>query len=108
MSYREIEKQVLYKGKKVRLEVHHLEDEETGRRVQREVVVHPGAVVVLAFLPDQRLLLIRNRCLAGARSINPAPRFPERPVVRGSDRSEQETKIQASISGSPRRTSNCT
>ena len=61
MSNRLIEKQVVYDGVKVRLEVHHLEDEQTGRRFRREVVVHPGAVVVLALLDDQRVLLIRNR-----------------------------------------------
>ena len=61
MSHRLIDKQVIYDGKKVRLEVHHLEHEETGKRLRREVCVHPGAVVVLPFLPDGRILLIRNR-----------------------------------------------
>ena len=61
MPYRLVEKQVIYDGKKVRLEVHHLEDQETGSRTRREVCVHPGAVVVLGFLPDGRILLIRNR-----------------------------------------------
>ncbi len=61
MSDRVIEKQVLYKGRKVRLEVHHVEDEETGQRLQREVVVHRGAAVILALLPEDRVLLIRNR-----------------------------------------------
>jgi ADP-ribose pyrophosphatase len=61
MSNRLIEKQVIYDGTKVRLELHHLEDEETGRRHKREVVVHPGAVVVLGLLDDGRVLLIRNR-----------------------------------------------
>ena len=42
MSDRLIEKQVVYDGKKVRLELHHLEDEETGRRHKREVVRAPG------------------------------------------------------------------
>src|SRR5437764_937780 len=36
-----IEKQRLFDGKKIKLEVHHLEDEETGKRHTREVVVHP-------------------------------------------------------------------
>lgn len=61
MSQRLIEKQVIYDGRKVRVEVHLMEDEETGRRSRREVVVHPGAVVVLPMLPDGRVLLIRNR-----------------------------------------------
>jgi len=61
MSHRLIDKQVIYDGKKVRLEVHHLEHEETGKRLRREVCVHPGAVVVLPFLPDGRILAIRIR-----------------------------------------------
>jgi len=61
MSNKLIEKQVIYDGIKVRLEVHHLEDEDTGKRHKREVVVHPGAVVVLAIDEQGRVLLIRNR-----------------------------------------------
>lgn len=61
MSLRLIEKQVIYDGRKVRLEVHHLEDDETGGRIRKEVCVHPGAVVILGILPDERIVLIRNR-----------------------------------------------
>src|SRR5437867_12295466 len=61
MSSRLVEKQVLYSGKKVRLELHHLESDETQTRYIREVVVHPGAVVVLAFAPDDQVVLIRTR-----------------------------------------------
>ena len=61
MSSRLVEKQVLYSGKKVRLELHHLESDETQTRYIREVVVHPGAVVVLGFLPDDQVILIRTR-----------------------------------------------
>jgi ADP-ribose pyrophosphatase len=62
MSLQLIEKQIIYDGKRVRLEVHHLEDEERGgARVRKEVCVHPGAVVILPFLDDERILLIRNR-----------------------------------------------
>jgi len=60
MSYRLIEKQVLFSGSKIRLELHHLENEE-GQRTRREVCVHPGAVVILPLLPDGRIVLIRNR-----------------------------------------------
>ena len=61
MASRLIEKQVIYAGKKVRLELHHLESDETQTRYIREVVVHPGAVVVLAFQPDDQILLISTR-----------------------------------------------
>src|SRR5205814_10474192 len=56
-----IEKQRLFDGKKIKLEVHHLEDEETGKRHTREVVVHPGAVVILPILPNGDIMLIRTR-----------------------------------------------
>src|ERR1043165_2517909 len=45
----------------MRLEVHHLEEEISGRRIKREVVVHPGAVVILPFLDESTILMIRNR-----------------------------------------------
>ncbi len=61
MAYRLVDKQVIYVGTKVRLEVHHLDNEDTGRRHQREVCVHPGAVVVLPFLDERTILLIRTR-----------------------------------------------
>jgi len=62
MSYQLVEKQVIYNGKKVKLEVHHLEDrDDPNKRTRREVCVHPGAVVVLPILPDGRVMLIRNK-----------------------------------------------
>jgi ADP-ribose pyrophosphatase len=54
-----IERQILYDGKKVRLEIHHLEDAD-GNRFKAEVCAHPGAVVVLPMLDDKTVLLIRN------------------------------------------------
>ena len=61
MPYRLLEKQIVYDGTKCRLELHHLENEETGARHRREVIAHPGAVLVMGFLEDDRVLLIRNR-----------------------------------------------
>jgi ADP-ribose pyrophosphatase len=72
-QFRLIDKQLLYDGRKIRLEVHHLEDEETGKRQKREVGVHPGAVVVLPFLPDGRILLIRNRRYAIGQTLIELP-----------------------------------
>jgi ADP-ribose pyrophosphatase len=60
MSLKLIDKQVIYQGKRIRLELHHLEDEH-GMRVVREVCVHPGAVVILPFVDADTILLIRNR-----------------------------------------------
>jgi ADP-ribose pyrophosphatase len=73
MSYQLVEKQVIYDGKKVRLEVHHLEDHDTGKRTKREICAHPGAVVVLPFLPDGRVLLIRNRRYAVGQTLVELP-----------------------------------
>jgi len=61
MSYRVIEKQIIYDGQKVRLELHRLENDQTHRQSKREVCVHPGAVVVLPLLGDGRVMLIRTR-----------------------------------------------
>lgn len=60
MSLNLIEKQVLYDGKKVRLELHHLSN-DAGERLKKEVVVHPGAVVILPFLDADTIILIRNK-----------------------------------------------
>lgn len=59
-QYKLIEKQLVFKGKKVRVEVDRLEDEETQKETRREVVVHPGAVVILPVMEDGRVLMIRN------------------------------------------------
>jgi ADP-ribose pyrophosphatase len=62
MPFKLVEKQVLYTGKKLRLEIHHIEDEEhEGRRTQREIVVHNGSVAILPFLDERTILLIKNR-----------------------------------------------
>ena len=60
MSYRLVERQVIFNGSKVRLELHHLESDEGGR-TKREVCVHPGAVVILPILDARTILLIKNR-----------------------------------------------
>jgi ADP-ribose pyrophosphatase len=61
MSYRLVEKQVIYTGSRIRLEVRTLENEQTNARVSKEVVVHPGAVVILPIVNAEQILLIRNR-----------------------------------------------
>jgi ADP-ribose pyrophosphatase len=60
MSFNLIEKQLIYDGKKVRLELHHLAN-DSGQLLRKEVVVHPGAVVILPFLDEQTIVLIRNK-----------------------------------------------
>ena len=72
MASRLMDKQLIYEGRKVRLEIHHLEDDE-GRRHKVEVVAHPGAVVVLPILDDQTILLIRNRRYATGQTLLELP-----------------------------------
>src|SRR3954467_14863923 len=73
MFNRVVERQVVYEGKKVRLELHALEDEETGKRHRREVCVHPGAVVILPFVDAEHILLIRNRRYAVGQTLVELP-----------------------------------
>lgn len=67
MAFTLREKSTLYTGKRINLELQRFEDEMTGKQVKREVVVHPGSVVVLPFatggdhpLRNDQILLIRN------------------------------------------------
>jgi ADP-ribose pyrophosphatase len=60
MAYRLLEKQVIYRGQKVQLELHRLENDQTAVRHTREVCVHPGAVAILGLLDDQKVVLIRT------------------------------------------------
>ena len=62
MSAKLIDRQVLYTGKKLRLELHHLESdvEDEHERYVREVIVHNGAVTVIGFTSADEILLIRN------------------------------------------------
>src|SRR5690348_14471689 len=65
MPYRLIDRQVLYNGTKVRLELHHMEDED-GKRSWKEVCAHPGAVCILPLLDERgdEIVLIKNRRVA--------------------------------------------
>lgn len=72
MASRLIDKQVIYNGKKVRLELHQMEDDE-GRRHTVEVVAHPGAVVILPMLNEKTILLIRNRRYAVGQTLLELP-----------------------------------
>ena len=67
-----VDKQVMYDGRRVRLEIHHLESPD-GTRVQKEVCIHPGAVVILPFLDAKTILLIRNRRYTIAQTLVELP-----------------------------------
>jgi ADP-ribose pyrophosphatase len=60
MPFELVDKRLIYEGKKLRLEIHRLRNEETEKIHTRELVVHPGAVVVLPMLDAQTVLLIHQ------------------------------------------------
>lgn len=55
-----VETRTLYTGKRMRLDLLHFRD-DAGRKHVKEIVAHPGAVIVLPLLDDGRVVLIRNR-----------------------------------------------
>lgn len=72
MHGRLIDKQLIYDGSRIRLELHHIEKED-GTRLRKEVVVHPGAVVILPMLDLQTVVLIRNYRQAVGESLLEIP-----------------------------------
>jgi ADP-ribose pyrophosphatase len=67
MAYVLKDKTTLYAGTRVNLELHRYEDETSSQQLKREVVVHPGSVVILPFASgaqqptrNDSVLLIRN------------------------------------------------
>ena len=73
MSHSVVDKQVIFSGSRVRLEVHTLADDETGKRMAKEIVVHPGAVVILPLMSDGTVVLIRNRRYAVGQGLLELP-----------------------------------
>ena len=73
MSHTVVDKQVVYSGNRIRLELHTLADDRTGKRLTKEVVVHPGAVVILPLMTDGTVVLIRNRRYAVGQILTELP-----------------------------------
>jgi ADP-ribose pyrophosphatase len=73
MSHTVVDKQTIFAGSRVRLEVHTLADDATGKRMAKEVVVHPGAVVILPLMSDGTVVLIRNRRYAVGQVLTELP-----------------------------------
>jgi len=59
MHERTVHSETAFQGKLVRVDVMDVEL-ECGRRAVREIIKHPGATVVLAQLPDERFVLVRQ------------------------------------------------
>jgi ADP-ribose diphosphatase len=98
MSYRLIEKQEIFAGKKIRFEIHRLEDEKGNIR-KREVCVHNGAVVILPILPDGRIVLIQNRRYSIGQTLIELPAGTlekgEEPIRCAGRELQEETGYQA-------------
>ena len=73
MPHTVVDKQTIYSGSRIRLEVHTLADDLTGRRLAKEVVVHPGAVVILPLMTDGTVVLISNRRYAVGETLLELP-----------------------------------
>src|SRR4051812_33552767 len=73
MGYELIEKEVIFGGRKAWLEVQHLRDEESGRKMHRNVVVHTGAGCVLPFVDENTVMLIRQKHSAIGHTIVKLP-----------------------------------
>lgn len=54
-----IEKTVLYRGRVISLELDRVREPQ-GKTVQREIVRHGGAAVLMALLPDGKVVLVRQ------------------------------------------------
>lgn len=51
--------EIIYKGKKVLLQRDEVEL-ESGRKTQREFVIHPGSAAIIPMLPNGRIILIKQ------------------------------------------------
>jgi ADP-ribose pyrophosphatase len=67
-SHRVLKSKTIFKGKLVTLKVDQV-TEPGGVRAAREVVCHPGSVVVLPSLPDGRVVLVRQFRYAAGQSL---------------------------------------
>jgi ADP-ribose pyrophosphatase len=98
MSYRLLNKEVIFTGKKVRLEVHELEN-DAGRHMRKEICMHPGAVVVLGLPGDGTVVLIRNRRYAVGETLIELPagtlEAGEEPIVCAGREPLEETGYRA-------------
>lgn len=89
---------VAFVGKKIRLELRAVPGRDSTPR-EREIVVHPGAVVILPILPDGRVLMIRNHRPAAGKILLELPagtRDPgEPPDVTAARELTEETGYRA-------------
>ncbi len=92
--------QRVYHG--VRFDVYGMElPTKSGRKIRRELIVHPGAVVILPILDDDRIVMIRNERFAIGQTLWELPAGTlepnEPPKVTAGRELIEETGYQANV-----------
>jgi ADP-ribose pyrophosphatase len=59
MNERTVSVKTLYSGRVLNLELHEVEVDD-GKRTQREIIRHSGAIAAIATLPDGKMVLVRQ------------------------------------------------
>lgn len=90
--------QSAYQGKLLELEILSWADDQ-GRNIQREVVRHPGAVVIVPRLGTERVLLVKNHRIAVDDTLWELPagtcEADEEPMATAGRELEEETGYRA-------------
>ena len=68
MAAMDDDRELIYTGRKFRLERVRLSGDSDGPHV-RELIVHPGAAVILPVMPDGSIVMIRNLRFAAGREL---------------------------------------
>ena len=96
-SFKKVDRKVIYRGRVIKLVQDTLMVE--GRRLTREVVLHPGAVAIVAFVDRRHLIFVRQYRHAIGRSLLELPAgtldHKESPLSCAKRELEEETGYQA-------------
>lgn len=89
---------VIYQGKKIQLALESTIT-HSGQLIEREVVLHPGAVVILPMIDDDHVCLLRNHRFSVAETLLELPagtlKPPESPEAAAVRELAEETGYQA-------------
>ena len=98
MDAKKDQERVLYQARRFRV-VEREQQSRDGRLLTRDVVLHPGAVVILPMLDDGRVVLIRNERVAVAKTLVELPAGtldpPETPATCARRELQEETGYAA-------------